>query len=423
MIVVDLVRYVGKIHRDHEEAGSGTSLSTMTTENGEAGQGQHTDGTDAADAADALTARLRRDMVGALELLTVYLGERLGLYRALAAGGPATSTELAGRTGTVERYVREWLEHHAVSGLLEVDDVAAGPLARRYRLPPAYAAVLADPDDIRYRAFNGVEIARAARQLPDLAEAFRTGGAPPALPWAPEGRADYNRAVYLNQLGRWLPTIADVDRRLRDQPPARVADLACGPGWSSIAMAQAYPLISVDGFDLDPDVIEAARRNAAQAGVSGRVTFAATDAAAAEGTGGPDGNGRYDLVTIFEALHDMARPVDVLRAARDLLTPSGSVIIADELVADEFTAPAPELERYHYGWSVVGCLPGAMDDPHTAATGAVMRPATLRRYAEQAGFSSAETLPLDTENWRFYQLRCLTRKSRAADEDVSNPLT
>ena len=357
------------------------------------------------DAADALTARLRRDMVGALELLTVYLGERLGLYRALAADGPATSTELAGRTGTVERYVREWLEHHAASGLLEVDDPAAGPLARRYRLPPAHAAVLANPDDLRYRAFNGVEIARAARQLPDLAEAFRTGGAPPALPWAPEGRADYNRAVYLNLLGtQWLPGIADVDRRLRDQPPARVADLACGPGWSSIAMAQAYPLISVDGFDLDRDVIAAARLHAAQAGLAGRLTFAATDAAEPGGPGGSEWSGRYDLVTIFEALHDMARPVDVLRTARGLLNPSGSVIVADELVADDFTAPAPELERYHYGWSVVACLPGAMGDPHTAATGAVLRPATLRRYAEQAGFSSAEILPLNTDTWRFYRL-------------------
>ncbi len=374
-------------------------------ESGGAGQGRPED------AADALAGRLRRDMTGALELLTVYLGERLGLYRALADGGQATSAELAARTGTAERYVREWLEHHAASALLEVDDPAAGPLARRYRLPAAHAAVLADPDDVRYRAFSGVEIARAARQLPELADAFRTGGAPPALAWAPEGRADHNRAAFLNLLGKqWLPGIADVDRRLRDEPPARVADLACGPGWSSIAMAQAYPLVSVDGFDLDPDVIAAARRNAAQAGVSGRVTFTVTDAAGPVGPGGPGGpgggewSGRYDLVTIFEALHDMARPVDALRAARGMLTASGSVIVADELVADEFTAPAPDLERYHYGWSVVACLPGAMGDPHTAATGAVLRPATLRRYAEQAGFASTEILPLETETWRFYRL-------------------
>ena len=110
-------------------------------------------------------------------------------------------------------------------------------------------------------------------------------------------------------------------------------------------------------------------------------------------------------MTIFEALHDMSRPVDALRAARGMLAPSGSVIIADELVDDEFTAPASDLERYHYGWSVVSCLPAAMGDPRTAATGAVMRPATLRRYAQEAGFCGVEVLPLETENWRFYRLR------------------
>jgi len=235
--------------------------------------------------------------------------------------------------------------------------------------------------------------------MAQLVEAFRTGGAPPALPWAPEGRAEFNRAEFLNLLGtQWLPSIADVDRRLRGEPAARVADLACGTGWSSIAMARAYPLVTVDGFDLDPDAVAAARRHAEQAGVSGRATFAVTDAS------GPDWSGRYDLVTIFEALHDMSRPADALRAARGMLTPSGSVIIADELVEDEFTAPAPELERFHYGWSVVACLPAAMGDPQTSATGAVMRPATLRRYARQAGFAGVEILPLETDSWRFYRL-------------------
>jgi ubiquinone/menaquinone biosynthesis C-methylase UbiE len=197
---------------------------------------------------------------------------------------------------------------------------------------------------------------------------------------------------------QWLPAIADVDRRLRREPPARVADLACGAGWSSIAMAQAYPLITVDGFDLDADVIAAARRNAEQAGVSGRVTFTVTDAS------GPAISGRSDLVTIFEGLHDMSRPVDALRAAHAMLEPPGSVVIADELVADEFTAPASDLERYHYGWSIVSCLPAAMGDPRTEATGAVMRAATLRRYAAEAGFHSVEVLPLQTDTWRFYRL-------------------
>ena len=212
----------------------------------------------------ALADRLFRDMTGALELLTVYLGERLGLYQALHADGPATSAELAARTGTVERYIREWLEHHAASGLLEVDDPAAGPLARRYCLPPGHVPVLADTGDVRYQAFNGAEIVRAARWMPQVAEAILSGGAPPPLPWAPEEQAGVQPGGVLNLLAKqWsLPAIADVDLRLCSEPPARVADLACGKGWSSIAMAQAYPLISVDEFDLDADAIAAARRNA-----------------------------------------------------------------------------------------------------------------------------------------------------------------
>jgi 2-polyprenyl-3-methyl-5-hydroxy-6-metoxy-1,4-benzoquinol methylase len=347
----------------------------------------------------ALADRLFQDAVGALELYTVYLGERLGLYRALADHGPATSSELAGRTGTAERYVREWLEHHAASGLLEVDDPRADPLARRYRLPPEHVPVLVDTDDLRYQAYMGVDLVRAGRPLPQLVEAFRTGDAPPPLPWEPEGRAEFNRALFLNLLGKqWLPRIPEIDRRLRAEPPARVADIGCGTGWSSISMAKAYPRIAVDGFDLDPDVVVAARANAAQAVVADRVRFSVADAS------DQSGDGRYDLVTIFEALHDMARPVDALRTARAMLSEAGSMLVADELVADEFTAPASVLDRYSYGWSVVSCLPAVMGDPATAATGAVMRPATLRRYATEAGFGATEVLPVETGVWRLYRL-------------------
>ena len=295
--------------------------------------------------------------------------------------------------------MREWLEHHAASGLLAVDDPAAGPLQRRYRMPPEHVPVLADPDNVSYEAYRGVEAVRAARPLPELVEAFRNGGAPPPLPWEPEGRAEFNRALFVNLLGsEWLPAIPEVDRRLRAQPPARVADVACGTGWSSIAMARTYPSVTVDGFDLDPDVVAAATDNAGQAGVADRVRFAVLDAA------DPDLPGRYDLVTIFEALHDMSRPVEALRAAHAMLADGGSVVIADERVEDEFTAPAPERDRRAYGWSVVSCLPGAMGDPGTAATGAVMRPATLAGYARAAGFGQTETLPVDAGDWRFYRL-------------------
>jgi 2-polyprenyl-3-methyl-5-hydroxy-6-metoxy-1,4-benzoquinol methylase len=349
--------------------------------------------------ADALADRLFRNATGTLELYAVYLGERLGLYRALAGGEAVTSSELAARTGVAERYVREWLEHQAVAELVEVDDPRADAPARRYRLPAEHVAVLLDEDDLHYGTPVSIDLVRIARRLPALVDAYRDGGAPPPIPWEPEGRASPNRARFVNLLGtQWLPAVPEVDARLRADPPARVADLACGTGWSSIAMARAYPKIVVDGLDLDEDAIAAAQRHAEQVGVADRVRFSAVDAALLPA------EYRYDLVTILEALHDMSRPVATLRTARDLLGDGGTVLIADTRTHDEFTVPASERERQEYGWSLVSCLPGAMGDPDTAATGAVMRPATLRRYATEAGFAEMRVLPIETDYWRFYQL-------------------
>jgi 2-polyprenyl-3-methyl-5-hydroxy-6-metoxy-1,4-benzoquinol methylase len=346
-----------------------------------------------------LAERLFRSALAMFDLLTVYLGDRLGLYRALAEGGSATSTELARRTGTVERYVREWLEQQAVTGLLEVDDPDADPLARRYRLPREHAEALVDQDSLSYEAHKGIDMVRAARQLPDLVEAFRTGAGLPPLPWEPEGRGEFNRARFVNLLGkRWLPAIEPVHARLLSDPPARVADLGCGTGWSSISMALAYPAISVDGVDLDEAVIAAATENVAAAGVADRVRFQVRDAAELEGPAA------YDLVTVFEALHDMSFPAEALRVARGLLAREGWVLIADERVGDRFAVPTDEREQYAYGWSVVSCLPSAMGVPGAAGTGAVMRPNTLRRYAQEAGFTSAEVLPIEDLEWRFYLL-------------------
>jgi len=346
-----------------------------------------------------LAERLFQSAMAALDLYALYVGDQIGLYRALHEAGPATSTELAERTGTVERYVREWLEQQTVSGILGVADPSADPLARRYHVPPDHAEVLVDEDSLNYQAHKGVDLVRAARPLPALVEAFRTGAGLPPLPWPPEGRAEFNRARFLNLLGRmWLPAIPPVHARLSSDPPARVADLGCGTGWSSIAIAQAYPKVLVDGFDLDEAAIERAGDHAAAAGVGDRVRFRSADAATLGGAG------PYDLVTVFEALHDMSHPVDALRVARGMLSPGGSVVVADERVADRFTLPADEHERYAYGWSVVTCLPSAMGEPESAGTGAVMRPDTLRRYALEAGFGEVETLSVEDVEWRFYRL-------------------
>jgi ubiquinone/menaquinone biosynthesis C-methylase UbiE len=164
-------------------------------------------------------------------------------------------------------------------------------------------------------------------------------------------------------------------------------------------LARAYPRVTVDGIDLDEASIALARRNLAGSGLEDRVAFHVGDAAV------PALEAGYDLVTIFEALHDMSHPVDALRAARRLLGPGGSVIVADERVADTFTAPGDDMERLYYGFSVTHCLPVGMTDPPAAGTGAVMRADTVRRYAEAAGFATVDILPIENDLWRFYRLR------------------
>jgi 2-polyprenyl-3-methyl-5-hydroxy-6-metoxy-1,4-benzoquinol methylase len=348
---------------------------------------------------EPLTERLFRDTLGAFEIFAIYVGERLGLYPLLAEAGPMTSSALAERAGVAERYAREWLEQQAAAGILTVDDETADALARRYTLPPEHVPVLADRDDVRYEAYRGIEAARVARELPALVEAFRTGSAPEPIPWEPDGRAEFNRALFLNLLGtRWLPAIPEVHARLDSTPPAHVADIACGTGWSSIAMALAYPSIRVRGADLDERAIAVARGNAAEAGVDDRVRFDAVDAAELAASG------PYDLVTVFEALHDMVYPVDVLRAAREMLATGGSVVVADERVGETFAAPAPDRERYVHAFSVLSCLAPSMGQPGSPTTGAVMRPSIVRRYAEDAGFAETTVLPIEHDSWWFYRL-------------------
>lgn len=352
---------------------------------------------------DALSSRLFDATVGLMDLASVYMGDRLGLYRALQRLGPATSAELAARTDTHERYAREWLEQQAVTGLLAVDDPARPAPDRRYSLPAGHEDVLVDPDSLATMvpfAQFGVGVVRA---MPALLEAFRTGG---GVSWAEFGRdlreaqASQNRPAFLKLLGEeWLPAIPDLHARLAADPPARVADVACGAGWSAIGIARAYPKVRVDGLDLDGPSIALAQGNVADAGLGDRVTMTVRDAA------DPALAGRYDLVTIFEALHDLSRPVEVLRACRQLLGPGGSTLVVDERVADAFGAPGDAVERLMYGFSVLCCLPSGMADRPTAATGTVMRTDTLRRYATEAGFRAVEVLPVANDFFRFYRLR------------------
>jgi SAM-dependent methyltransferase len=263
-----------------------------------------------------------------------------------------------------------------------------------------HAEVLLERDSLRYLTPLARFTMGVLSGLPKVLGAFKTGGGvayPDYGVDAREGQAEANRTAFINLLGaEWLPAIPDLHSRLQADPPARVADIACGTGWSSLAMAHAYPKVVIDGFDSDEASIVLAQQHARAAGLQHRVTFAVRDAAQPV-------QGAYDLVTIFEALHDMARPVEALRAARTLLRVGGSVLIADERVHEHFTSHNTD-ERLFYGWSVLFCLPTGMAEAPSAGTGAVMRLDTLQRYAAEAGVREVEVLPIVHDLWRFYRL-------------------
>jgi 2-polyprenyl-3-methyl-5-hydroxy-6-metoxy-1,4-benzoquinol methylase len=351
--------------------------------------------------ARAFAVRIFMASLASAELMAAYLGLRLGLYADLARLGSATPAALAACAGLDPRYVREWLEQQAAAGFLEVEDPGASADERRYRLPPGHAEVLAGlggPCDMTALAL--LPAGGMAPVLPRLIRALRnrTG-----LSYADYG-ADFrdaqallNRSVFFDELPGWIERLLpDVHARLRAHG-ARIADIACGAGWSSIALARAYPNVSVDGFDLDPDSVATARQNAATQGMSGRVRFAADDAAGLAGAG-------YDLVCVFDALHDMSQPGEVLLRCKELCGPAAAVLLMEPKAAPSFRAPGDETERFLYAISVLHCLPVGLHTQPSAATGTVLRPSTVRKYAAAAGFRDIRVLQAEHRFHRLYRL-------------------
>lgn len=352
---------------------------------------------------DAFVERMLRSARGTFETFTIYMGHMLGYYAALSDAEGVTVAELAKRSGTHPRYVQEWLEQQASIGILAVDDSERGESKRRFRLPAAHAEVLGDPESLNYLAPLAQIVVGAAHPVAQVIEAYRHGAGVPYGEYGAdlrEGQAGMNRAMFLKLMGtEWLPSISDLHERLQADPAARIADIGCGLGWSSIGLAQAYAKVSVDGFDLDAPSVQTAQSNALEAGVAERVRFHVQDASEAEL------QGRYDLVTAFECVHDMADPVAALRTMLNLAGEAGSVLIMDERVADTFAPIGSEVEQILYGFSVLHCLPVGMSEQPSAGTGTVMRAETLRRYAAEAGFCDVEILPIENYFFRFYRLR------------------
>jgi 2-polyprenyl-3-methyl-5-hydroxy-6-metoxy-1,4-benzoquinol methylase len=341
--------------------------------------------------------------MGMADLLSVYIGDRLGLYSATQSLGACTSQDLANlasEAGIHERYAREWLAQQASTGFLEVVEQSDDDTRRRYALPQAYIPVFLEKDDLVHSIPLAHTMVSAVRPIDAILEAFRTGG---GVGWADygldgrEGQEGFNRAAFANLLGpEWFPAIPELDARLREG--ARLLDVACGTALSSIAIAKAYPNATVDAVDIDPASVDRARENVARAGLLSRI-----DVRLADGAGI---SGHYDVATVFEAVHDLSDPVSVLRAVHQALKPGGLLVVVDEKVGEHFTAPAENpVESFLYGASLLICLPAGMAQQPSAGTGTVMRPSTLAAYARQAGFAGIESLDVEYPMFNFYLLR------------------
>ncbi|GGG09787.1 SAM-dependent methyltransferase [Rhodococcoides trifolii] len=346
---------------------------------------------------DQFAAKIFDVVRGAASAQALYLGDRLGWYRTLADHGPSTATELAERSGTDARYAREWLEQQVVSGVLTAD-LAHDPV--RFELPRAHAAVLVDTESTSFMLPLARLFAATGVRLPDLVQAYRTGG---GVSWAQlgvdarEAQGAMNRPVFSTQLTiELLPLVPDLHQLLT--AGGRVADIGCGEGWASIALAVGYPSLHVHGIDVDAPSIAAAARNASERGVADRVTFDVADAAELR-------DAAYDAVFAFECIHDLPDPVGVLAAMRRIAEPGAPVIVMDERTADVFTPDAGPVEELLYGYSILCCLPDGKSHENTVATGTVMRASTLDTYARSAGFDGASVLPIDHEFFRFYRLQ------------------
>jgi SAM-dependent methyltransferase len=317
------------------------------------------------------------DMGVAISGALVHIGDKLGLYKAMAGAGPLTPADLAGRTDTTERYVREWLDNQAAGGYVTYD-----PTTARYELPDEHAMVLADENSPVFLG-GGYEVVTAGYLgEAKVTEAFRTGGGVAGHEHDERlfrGTERFFRPGYqANLVDSWLPALEGAVDAL--SAGASVADIGCGFGAATIVLAKAFPRSRFVGYDNHDVSIAAARKAAAQAGVADRVTFEVAAAADYPGTG-------YDLVTVFDALHDMGDPVGVARHVRSTLSPDGTWLVVEPYASDHVPDNHNPLGRAFYGFSTLFCTPGSLAQDVALGLGAQAGGTRLRQVLTDGGFT------------------------------------
>jgi SAM-dependent methyltransferase len=313
-----------------------------------------------------------QDVAATFHAGLVLIGDRLGLYRAMAGAGGLTPAELAKRTGTHQRYMAEWLSAQAAGGYVTYD-----PATGRFTLPPEQAFVLLDAD-LPGAFMLGVG---SVQDESKIADAFRTGA---GVGWHEHDAAVFDgcerffRPAYaMNLTSQWIPALEGVEARL--EAGARVADVGCGHGASTIIMAQAFPRSIFWGFDYHAKSIDGARRAAEKAGVADGVTFEVAPASKYPGTG-------YDFVTFFDCLHDMGDPVGAARHVRQSLAPKGSWMLVEPMAHDRLEDNLNPIGRLYYGASTLLCTPASLSQEVGLALGAQAGEARLRKVLTDAGF-------------------------------------
>lgn len=328
---------------------------------------------------EALMGRAVTDMGAAVSAPLFIIGEKLGLYKAMAGAGPLTSQEVADRAGAAERYVREWLRNQAAGGYVTYD-----PEADTYTLPDEHALALADEGSPFYVLGAYEMIASLFADEDRIAEAFRTGE---GVGWHEHdhrlfrGVERFFKPGYrANLVGEWIPTLDGVTEKL--ERGGRAADVGCGHGASTMILAEAFPNSEVHGFDYHAESIEHARATASEAGLGDRVTF---EVATAKDYPHPDGG--YDLVCVFDCLHDMGDPVGAAAHVRETLAPDGTWMIVEPFANDRVEDNLNPVGRVYYGASTMICTPGSLDQEVGLALGAQAGEARLTAVITEGGFA------------------------------------
>lgn len=345
---------------------------------------------------EAFVGKAVGDVSGMLAVVLSFLGDRLGLFRELAGGGPATSEELAVRAGVDERYAREWMRGLHAAGYLEYERESG-----RFSLPPEQAQVLAVEGGPFFLGGAYHTLMGELRPIDQLTEAFRLGGgvpqsAYPADTW--DGMCRFTRPWFENLLVQeWIPAVPEVKAKL--ERGARYADVGCGAGLALIKLAEAFPRSTFVGYDSFEGQLERARKAAEEAGVTDRVSFELRDVAKEEL---PE---RYDVVSTYDVVHDAVDPVGLLEGIRQGLTDDGTYLTLEINSADDPAGNVGPLATLFYGVSMVYCMTTSLAHGGAGLGTCGLPPAKIRELCHQAGFSRVERLPLDNPFNILYEIK------------------